>query len=62
VKGIIEAHGGIIREIGDLNASKGRREGAHFIVLLPINSGIEAEKKESENATVGSVDDSQPKE
>ena len=49
VKGIIEAHGGIIREIGDLNAGKGRREGAHFIVLLPLNSGRDLEKKVTDN-------------
>jgi signal transduction histidine kinase len=38
VKGIIEAHGGVIREIGDLEAAKplpDNRQGAHFVVLLP---------------------------
>ena len=38
VKGIIEAHGGVIREIGDFNAArtdKDARQGAHFLVLLP---------------------------
>ncbi len=56
VKGIIEAHSGIIREIGDLNAGKGRREGAHFIVLLPLSSGRDAKPKETENTA------NQPKE
>jgi signal transduction histidine kinase len=49
VKGIIEAHGGMIREIGDLNAEKGRGAGAHFIVFLPVNSAPDGEKKETDN-------------
>lgn len=36
VKGIIEAHGGVIREIGDLDEKNGNRQGAHFLVLLPV--------------------------
>ncbi len=38
VKGIIEAHGGVIREIGDVNTNRAvsdARQGAHFLVLLP---------------------------
>lgn len=38
VKGIIEAHGGVIREIGDIDAASAAndtRQGAHFVVLLP---------------------------
>jgi len=43
VKGIIEAHGGAIREIGDAQtvlssaAPNGRTAGAHFVVLLPLH-------------------------
>ena len=48
VKGIIEAHGGVICEIGDEDQSEG---GAHFVILLPamvpdekkrVGNGIEA--------------------
>ena len=46
VKGIIEAHGGAIREIGDLNASKGRLQGAHFVVFLPVAEAPDADRKE----------------
>ncbi len=62
VKGIIEAHGGTIREIGDLNASKGRREGAHFIVLLPIHTGRDVEKKENDNTVAAAAPAEQPEE
>jgi signal transduction histidine kinase len=40
VKGIVEAHGGAILEIGDRqqssDASEGELHGAHFLILLPV--------------------------
>jgi signal transduction histidine kinase len=51
VKGIIEAHGGIIREIGDLDAGKGHQQGAHFIVLLPSAPRSEATAPSPSNDT-----------
>jgi signal transduction histidine kinase len=37
VKGIIEAHHGVIREVGDVATVKGRSGGAHFVILLPAH-------------------------
>ena len=41
VKGIIEAHGGSICEIGDEDQSDG---GAHFVVLLPVHQNDERKR------------------
>lgn len=49
VKGIIEAHGGVIREIGDVDEARTAndgRQGAHFIVLLPTMQGQESHLSE----------------
>lgn len=47
VKGIIEAHSGVIKEIGDTDGGKyhtlgGRTRGAHFLILLPAAGQVEA--------------------
>ncbi len=47
VKGIIEAHGGAILEIGNEDA---QGQGAHFVVLLPTMSGRERRPR-NENAS-----------
>ncbi|PQV64807.1 GAF domain-containing protein [Abditibacterium utsteinense] len=44
VKGIIEAHGGSINEIGDEDQSDG---GAHFVILLPAHQSDERKKSET---------------
>lgn len=36
VKGIIEAHGGVICEIGKQSAVQNELDGAHFLILLPV--------------------------
>ena len=41
VKGIIEAHGGVIREVG---VAAGGEHGAHFVVLLPSHNPAKTEK------------------
>ncbi len=49
VKGIIEAHGGTICEIGDEDQSDG---GAHFVILFPVHQSDErkrGEKRTGEN-------------
>jgi len=56
VKGIIEAHGGAIREIGDAEtvlssaSASGRVAGAHFVVLLPIHDEEKAKAVQSDAA------------
>ena len=38
VKGIVEAHRGIIREVGDVDTGRsGKHSGAHFLILLPAS-------------------------
>jgi signal transduction histidine kinase len=50
VKGIIEAHHGVIREVGDVDAVKGSSYGggAHFVILLPSH-----DEKGGETSTAG---------
>jgi signal transduction histidine kinase len=46
VKGIIEAHGGVIREVGRAAVGTAVARGAHFIILLPVqNDGGESSAK-----------------
>ncbi len=51
VKGIIEAHGGAIHEIGDEDEGSGERRvgesGAHFVILLPAMAPDEKKRGES---------------
>ena len=49
VKGIIEAHGGVIHEIG----RQDNESGAHFVVLLPAQSSDE--RKRSENGAPNQI-------
>lgn len=47
VKGVIEAHGGAIVEIGDEGEVNADQRGAHFVILLPVHEPSERKIRES---------------